>query len=143
MNQLKGKNQFQYKGAKLTLNIKVWNQFRHEQNNEMVKEIYPKGINGAIWEFLQGNDFESVTTATLDEPLHGLADEVLENTDVLIWWGASHHHEVSDEVILKIKRCVLNGMGQITLQSAHYSKIFPELMGTDCEKGSIAGIRKS
>ncbi len=28
-----------------------------------------------------------VKTATLKEPEHGLTQEVLDNTDVLIWWG--------------------------------------------------------
>jgi len=28
-----------------------------------------------------------VRTATLDQPEHGLTNEVLAQTDVLIWWG--------------------------------------------------------
>lgn len=114
------------------MNITVWNEFRHEQHNEKVKEIYPDGIHGAIKQFLNEAGFESVNTATLDQPLHGLTDEVLNNTDVLIWWGHLAHEEVSDEIVQKVKRRVLDGMGLIALHSAHYAKIFRELMGTDC-----------
>lgn len=68
------------------MNIVVWNENRHEQINEVVADIYPKGIHGAIADFLKA-DFDQVKTATLDEPEHGLTEEVLENADVLIWWG--------------------------------------------------------
>jgi trehalose utilization protein len=56
--------------------VTVWNENRHEQKNPVVSEIYPKGIHGAIAEFLQ-EDNNEVRTATLDEPEHGLTEEVL------------------------------------------------------------------
>ena len=40
-----------------------------------------------------------VRTATLDEPEHGLTEEVLAETDVLIWWGHMAHGEVKDEIV--------------------------------------------
>ena len=67
-------------------------------------------------------------TATLDEPEHGLTDAVLEETDVLIWWGHLAHDEVDDVVVEKVKQCVLDGMGLIVLHSGHFSKIFKALM---------------
>lgn len=73
-----------------------------------------------------------VATATLNQKEHGLTEEVLNNTDVLIWWGHMAHHEVSDEIVNRVYNRVLNGMGLIALHSAHYSKIFRKLMGTDC-----------
>ncbi|RDW15614.1 ThuA domain-containing protein [Oceanobacillus chungangensis] len=114
------------------MNILVWNEYRHEKKDANVKEIYPNGIHGTIATFLQ-EDFENVKTATLDEPEHGLTDEVLANTDVLIWWGHLAHDEVSDEVVEKVKQRVLEGMGLIVLHSAHFSKIFKTLMGTGCD----------
>jgi len=115
-----------------TLNVTIWNEYRHEQTNKVVGEIYPNGIHGTIAEFLQA-DGHNVQTATLDEPEHGLTDEVLENTDVLIWWGHMAHHEVKDEIVEKVKKRVLAGMGLIVLHSAHFSKIFQSLMGTTCD----------
>ena len=34
------------------MNIVVWNENRHEQKNPVVSDIYPKGIHGAIADFL-------------------------------------------------------------------------------------------
>lgn len=112
--------------------VTVWNENRHEQKNPVVSDIYPKGIHGAIADFLQAENYE-VKTATLDEPEHGLTDEVLQNTDVLVWWGHLAHHEVQDEIVAKVKERVLDGMGLIVLHSGHFSKLFKELMGTSCD----------
>ncbi|MGR3763324.1 ThuA domain-containing protein [Rossellomorea sp. NS-SX7] len=114
------------------VNVTVWNENRHEQKSEKVREVYPEGIHGTIASFL-GEESFSVRTATLDEEQHGLTDEVLDSTDVLLWWGHIAHDEVSDEVVEKVKQRVLDGMGLIVLHSGHFSKIFKELMGTSCD----------
>ncbi|MFZ3591320.1 ThuA domain-containing protein [Bacillus sp. DJP31] len=114
------------------LNVTVWNENRHEQKNPKVRDVYPEGIHGAIASFLGEEQF-SVRTATLDEPEHGLSDEVLQETDVLVWWGHIAHDEVSDEIVEKVKQRVLDGMGLIVLHSGHFSKIFKTLMGTSCD----------
>lgn len=113
------------------MNVTVWNENRHEQQNPVVREIYPKGIHGAIASFLE--EAFNVRTATLDESEHGLTQEVLDGTDVLIWWGHLAHGEVSDEVVDRVKQRVLDGMGLIVLHSGHFSKIFKTLMGTSCD----------
>ena len=71
-------------------------------------------------------------TVTLDDLPDGLSDEVLAETDVLIWWGHIRHREVPDEVALRVQQAVLKGMGAIFLHSAHHSKPFRLLMGTSC-----------
>lgn len=114
------------------LKVTVWNENRHEQINPVVSEIYPNGIHGTIAQFLTEAGFE-VKTATLDEPEHGLTEEVLHQTDVLVWWGHMAHEEVADEIVEKVKQRVLGGMGLIVLHSGHFSKIFKTLMGTSCD----------
>lgn len=114
------------------INVTVWNENRHEQKNQTVRDLYPEGIHGAIASFLGEEPF-NVKTATLDEEQHGLTEEVLANTDVLLWWGHIAHEEVSDEVVEKVKQRVLDGMGLIVLHSGHFSKIFKTLMGTSCD----------
>jgi len=111
--------------------VTVWNEYIHEKKDTKVAEIYPKGMHTVIAEFLREEGFE-VRTATLEEKDHGLTEEVLNNTDVLIWWGHLAHDKVSDEVVDRVYRRVLEGMGLIVLHSAHYSKIFKRLMGTTC-----------
>lgn len=112
--------------------VTVWNENRHEKKNPVVGDIYPEGIHGAIAGFLKNEETE-VTTATLDEPEHGLTEEVLNGTDVLIWWGHMAHDEVNDDIVEKVKQRVLQGMGLIILHSGHFSKIFKTLMGTTCD----------
>lgn len=114
------------------MNVVVWNEHRHEKQNETVANIYPEGIHGTIADFLKTADFQ-VKTATLDEPNHGLSDDLLEETDVLIWWGHKAHEEVNDDIVEKVKQRVLNGMGLIVLHSGHFSKVFKSLMGTGCD----------
>jgi trehalose utilization protein len=114
------------------LKVVVWNENRHEQIDPEVSEVYPEGIHGTIASFLGEAQFD-VSTATLDEPEHGLSDEVLNQTDVLIWWGHIAHHEVKDEVVERVKQRVLDGMGLIVLHSGHFSKLFKTLMGTSCD----------
>ena len=115
------------------IRVTVWNEFRHEKESPEIAEIYPDGMHATIAEYLRGKPgIGEVRTATLDEPDHGLTDEVLENTDVLTWWGHSAHQEVSDEIVEKVHARVLEGMGLIPLHSSHKSKIFGKLMGTTC-----------
>lgn len=115
------------------VHVTVWNEYRHEKMDESVKKVYPKGIHNAIAAFLSQDAATEVRTATLDEPEHGLTDEILESTDVLLWWGHMAHHEVEDRIVEKVYERVLKGMGLIVLHSGHASKIFRKLMGTSCE----------
>lgn len=114
-----------------TINVTIWNEYRHEKQNTDVAAIYPKGIHHAIGDYLGQKEWSEVHTAVLDEPEHGLTDEVLENTDVLIWWGHLAHGEVQDEIVEKVQKRVLNGMGLIVLHSGHGSKVFQRLLGTN------------
>ena len=118
-------------GALSDMNICIWNEHIHERKNEDVAKIYPSGIHGAIAAGLRERLPDSnVTTATLEQPGHGLAD--LDATDVLVWWGHLAHHKVQDEVVDRVQARVLAGMGLIVLHSAHLSKPFTRLMGTSC-----------
>jgi len=112
------------------IKVTIWNEFRHEKKDQEVIDIYPNGIHNCIADFLKTNDNFSIKTATLDEPEHGLTDEVLDNTDVLIWWGHAYHGDVSDEIATKVHERVLRGMGFIALHSSHFAKPFLKLMGT-------------
>ena len=116
-----------------TIQVTVWNEFRHERSKEEIRKIYPEGIHGAIAASLQEQPGLSVRTATLDEPEHGLTEDVLAQTDVLIWWGHMAHSEVQDAVVDRVYQRVLDGMGLVVLHSGHFSKIFRRLMGTSCD----------
>ena len=112
------------------IRVTVWNEFRHEKSEQRVKDIYPNGIHETIKEILSVCDDLEIRTATLDEPEHGLTDEVLNNTDVLIWWGHMAHNCVSDETVAKVKeRVYRHGMGFFPIHSGHHSKVFKAIVG--------------
>lgn len=112
------------------IRVTVWNEYIHEREYEGIRQIYPEGIHGCIRSFLETNDDIQVRVATLDMPEHGLAKEVLEKTDVLIWWGHCAHEQVEDAIVERIKSRVLQGMGLIALHSAHHAKVMKALLGT-------------
>lgn len=114
------------------LRVTVWNEFLHEKKNPAIAAIYPAGMHGAIAMALAAQPGIQARTATLEEPSHGLTDDVLKNTDVLIWWGHLAHDKVEDPIVEKVHHRVLEGMGLIVLHSGHFSKIFRRLMGTHC-----------
>jgi trehalose utilization protein len=116
------------------LRVTVWSEFIHETTNAAVAKIYPDGIHSAVADALreQLGDAVDIHTATLEEPEHGLTDEVLAETDVLTWWGHAAHDRVRDEVVDRVQKRVLQGMGLLVMHSAHASKVFKRLLGTNC-----------
>lgn len=112
------------------IRVTVWNEFRHEKDtSHPAATIYPNGLHEPIIEHLQSLGMEA-RGATLDEPEHGLTNDVLDNTDVLIWWGHMAHDAVADEIVDRVQKRVLAGMGLIVLHSGHHSKIFRRMLGT-------------
>jgi trehalose utilization protein len=112
--------------------VLVWNENVHERKVPLVAQNYPTGIHGAIAEALRESPGLDVATATLEQPEHGLTQEVLDRTDVLFWWGHRAHGDVADKIVDRVQARVLQGMGLVVLHSGHYSKIFKRLLGTTC-----------
>ena len=105
----------------------------HEHKNPKVAAHYPNGMHETIAAGLREClTHATVSTATLQEPHHGLTAKRLAETDVLTWWGHMAHDKVADDVVDLVQKRVLEGMGLIVLHSGHYSKIFRRLMGTTC-----------
>ena len=117
----------------MSIRVTVWGENVHEKKHKVVADIYPKGMHGAIADALNTNAGITATTATLDQPEHGLTEEVLKNTDVLTWWGHAAHGKVEDAIVDRVQKRVLEGMGLIVLHSGHHAKIFKRLLGTNCD----------
>ena len=92
------------------IRVLVWNEFHHEKTSDRVRAIYPDGIHRVIADFLQCEDI-TVKTATFEDENCGITKEVLDETDVLIWWGHVRHKMVPDEVVDLVQAAVLSGMG--------------------------------
>jgi trehalose utilization protein len=118
----------------MSVRVTVWNENVHEQQSAQVRELYPDGIHEAVAAAIREHrrDRVRVRTATLEQPEHGLTQEVLDDTDVLTWWGHVAHDQVADEVVARVCARVHQGMGLLVLHSAHWSKPFVRLMGTTC-----------
>ncbi len=123
------------------MKVTIWNENQHEKIIPRVTELYPGGLHGYIASFLKADDVE-VRTATLDDEELGLSEEVLADTDVLIWWGHMNHGDVPDYIVDRVQKHVLEGMGLIVLHSGHHSKIFKRLMGTTCNLKWRDGARE-
>ena len=110
----------------------VWGENVHERTNDAVRALYPDGMHHCIAKTLNTANGVTATTATLQEPEHGLAAPRLAETDVLLWWGHTAHGDVDDVIVERVAEQVWAGMGLILLHSAHFAKIFKRLMGAPC-----------
>lgn len=118
------------------IRVTFWNEYRHEKTDENAKALYPNGIHAFVKSFLEKDADITVRLAALDDPDNGLTDEILDDTDVLIWWGHLAHKEVPDALAVNIRNRVMDGkMGFIGLHSAHESKPFKLIVGT---KGKLS-----
>lgn len=121
-------------GQRSPIRVTVWHEHVHEKKSPAVQKVYPTGMH-QVWkegiEEMLGDQVE-VRTALMEDPEHGLTEDVLETTDVLTWWGHAAHGSVDDKIVERVHKRVLGGMGLVVLHSGHYSKIFKKLMGTGC-----------
>lgn len=114
----------------MSIRVTVWNENIHETKSPEVARVYPKGMHGAIAEALTEAGMDA-RTATMEMPEHGLTEEVLSRTDVLVYWGHVAHAAFDDGVAERVANRVREGMGLVVLHSGLGSKIFRKLVGTE------------
>jgi trehalose utilization protein len=111
-----------------SLRVRVWSE------GTAPRSIYPDDIDGAIANHLRRQGGLDVKQARLDDKASGLADEALEATDVLIWWGRLRHADLPDSRARAVADRVRAGkLGLVALHASCCAKPFRELMGTSCE----------
>jgi trehalose utilization protein len=115
----------------MSLSVTVWNENVHEREDPDVAARYPDGIHGALAKVLEAAGHD-VRTATLQDPEHGLDEETVAETDVLVWWSHAANDAVSDAVADRVVEAVRDGTGFVVLHSGKNSKPFRRLMGTSC-----------
>ena len=114
------------------IRVTVWGENHHEQHTEVVQHLYPTGMHTVIAEAVAefGGPGMQVRTVTMDDPDQGLPAEVIDQTDVLIWWGHRRHAEVDEALVERVHTALLSGMGLIVLHSGHLAKVFLRAIGT-------------
>lgn len=112
------------------MRVTLFTEYNASMVNDEAKASYPDGMNAALEAFLKTEN--EVTTIVHSDGDDGsaLTEEILKNTDVLIWWGHWYHAGVNNAVVDKVVEYVNRGMGFIALHSAHASKPFTRLVGT-------------
>ncbi|TGR36085.1 trehalose utilization protein ThuA, partial [Mesorhizobium sp. M1C.F.Ca.ET.195.01.1.1] len=58
----------------MTIRAVVWGENIHERTNELVAGIYPEGMHATIAKALNAETAISASTATLEQPEHGLSE---------------------------------------------------------------------
>jgi len=107
-----------------TINVVVWDEQQPAQ-----REAYKNFLGNEIAGYLQRQSGLAVRSVNLASPEKGLADNVLDTCDVLIWWGHVRQFEVTPEqgrsIVSRIKR---GQLALIALHSAHWATPFVEAM---------------
>ena len=101
-----------------------------EKSAKEIKVVHPQGIHNTLKDLFEEEEDFTVRTVTMDMPECGLTEEVLDDTDVLVWWAHIAHERVPDEIAQRVKDHVLKGMGFMPLHSAHQCKPIQMILGT-------------
>jgi len=83
------------------IRVTVWHEYRHDnpdgpRPNARCIELYPDGMHHALKAGLEKHLGQQVQvqTLTLDQDEnHGITDQLLDNTDVMTWWGHCAHRK--------------------------------------------------
>lgn len=110
--------------AEPLIRVVVWDEQQPTQ-----KQAYDNFLGNAIAEHLSGQPGLRVISANIDQPDKGLPASLLDNTDVLIWWGHARHNEITPEMAKGIVARIQRGeLALIALHSAHWAAPFVEAM---------------
>lgn len=106
------------------IRVLVW-----DERSDAQKEGYDNFLGNCIADHLKKNPAFSVSSVGLDDADQGIPDKILDNTDVLIWWGHIRHDEITTEKGKNIVNRIASGsLSLIALHSAHWSTPFMEAM---------------
>jgi trehalose utilization protein len=123
------------------IRVLVWDEQQPKQ-----LEAYTNFLGNQIATHLRTVQNLEVKSVSIKDPEQGLAADVLDNCDVLIWWGHQRHTEISNarakDIVARIKSGKLS---LLALHSAHWSEPFVEAMRErtklDAEKALPKGTR--
>lgn len=106
------------------IRVLVWDEQQPAQ-----KQAYENFLGNTIAEHLSKQSGMRVISANINEPEKGLPTSLLDNTDVLIWWGHVRQDDISVEQSRDIVARIKEGrLALIALHSAHWANPFVEAM---------------
>jgi trehalose utilization protein len=118
------------------IRVTVWDEQQPQQ-----KSAYDNFLGNAIADYLKEQNGFKVTSVRMDDKEQGLSDELLNDTDILIWWGHVRNKDVKDELAKRIVDRVKAGrLGLISLHSAHWSKPFMFAMNERATQDALSEV---
>ncbi len=104
--------------------VVVWDEQQPAQ-----KQAYSKFLGNQIAEHLEVQPGVSVRSVNINDPGQGLAQGVLDDCHVLLWWGHVRQAEITPESGRAIVERIKDGrLSLVALHSAHWSTPFVEAM---------------
>jgi trehalose utilization protein len=104
--------------------VLVWDEQQPAQ-----KEAYDNFLGNAIAAHLEKQPGLAVRSVKLDDAEQGIGTPLLDNADVLVWWGHVRQAEVKPEAGQRIvERIRDRGLVLVALHSAHWATPFIEAM---------------
>jgi trehalose utilization protein len=131
------------RAADRPIRVVIWDEQQAAQ-----KQVYPNFLGNEIAEYLKSRSSEgtelSVRSVRLDDPEQGIGKDVLDNCDVLVWWGHQRHGEIKPETAKGIVERVKSGqLSLVALHSAHWSKPFIEAMNERTRMDALKSLSDS
>ena len=115
------------------MKVTVFTELNKSMEKEEAKLSYPEGMNACLYNFISKEHEVKMIVHSENDDGSELTEEILAETDVLIWWGHHFHNTVSDKVVEIVASYINRGMGLIALHSSHKSKIFMRMLGTPAD----------
>jgi trehalose utilization protein len=117
------------------VSVLVWDEQQPSQ-----KQAYDNFLGNQIASHLEKVPGFKVRSVAQDFPDQGLPESLLDNTDVIVWWGHARQREIKPERAQQIVARIKKGqLGLIALHSAHWSTPFIEAMN---ERSKQAALEK-
>ena len=122
--------------VEVPIRVVVWDEQQPAQ-----KQAYDDFLGNEIAAYLKKQKGLTVTSRRHDDPSHGISDEILDNCDVLIWWGHVRQREIKpDEGQRVVQRIKQGNSSLLALHSAHWSTPFIEAMNERAIADALAKL---
>lgn len=102
------------------IEVVIWDEQQLAQ-----KKVYPQFLGNYIADYLKRQEGLQVHSVSINHPNKGLSDKVLEECDVLIWWGHVRNKDISEEDARPVVERIKQGkLSLLALHSAHWATPF-------------------
>ncbi len=122
--------------AHADVRVVVWDEQQPAQ-----KEAYDNFIGNWLAGYLKTRPGLLVRSVRLDDAEQGLAQDTLDQCDVLIWWGHLRHREIKPETARQLVQRIKEGrLSLIALHSAHWSAPFVAAMNERAQQDALGKL---